>query len=574
MFPTSSVVSIVSSDPYAPSKRGSTELSKRTYWRDKRDRIVAWEKGANASANPRETGIGDRYEYDDAGQLTKASYQAQNAHDTATSAERTDDFSYDAMGNREGWNWVASKGMMWMGRRNNGLNQYERWENNLSGPLEHWGVVMWHDDAVTDPPSAPWLPYANGVLMADGWNVAGFNALNQPSSMWSFAYQGTPNWMFFGYDPLGRCVKRWVGSSGLPETANNATFFYYDGSNLIQEGSSATTVDRTYVHGGRVDEIVASAAGAGPWIYHHFDARGHCIMLTNGSGGIVEQYDYDAFGQPYVYNASGALVNRKFGSLAGNRFLFTGREWIKEMRVYDFRARLYQPELGRFLQPDSKQFGAGDYNLYRYCHNDPVNNSDPTGLTEVNLDDFQWRHALFADSASTSQVSMSEMQGTQQFMSAVRDFTHKERQDGSRIDAQTIGKAAVADAKEDAAKVELRDGGRWGIEQATAEYADGANLVKKGPEPGKPYKRDPSAGLPQWGDKVALIGTHAHGPQSGMKGELQKLDEPSANGQFTKGVPYISAVATTVDKGARVQVYVPHYGYFHSTDGVTFSVGK
>lgn len=27
---------------------------------------------------------------------------------------------------------------------------------------------------------------------------------------------------------------------------------------------------------------------------------------------------------------------------------------------------------GRFLQPDPKQFEAGDYNLYRYCHNDPV----------------------------------------------------------------------------------------------------------------------------------------------------------------------------------------------------------
>ena len=39
-----------------------------------------------------------------------------------------------------------------------------------------------------------------------------------------------------------------------------------------------------------------------------------------------------------------------------------------------------RPELGRFLQPDPKEFAAGDYNLYRYCHNDPVNRSDPDGL--------------------------------------------------------------------------------------------------------------------------------------------------------------------------------------------------
>ena len=56
---------------------------------------------------------------------------------------------------------------------------------------------------------------------------------------------------------------------------------------------------------------------------------------------------------------------------SGNRFLFTGREWIKELRLYDYRARMYQPELGRFLQPDPQEFAAGDYNLYRYCHNDP-----------------------------------------------------------------------------------------------------------------------------------------------------------------------------------------------------------
>lgn len=63
------------------------------------------------------------------------------------------------------------------------------------------------------------------------------------------------------------------------------------------------------------------------------------------------------------------------------------------MRVYDFRARLYQPELGRFLQPDPKQFEGGDYNLYRYCNNDPVNKSDPTAmdaLTEMAKKDWDW----------------------------------------------------------------------------------------------------------------------------------------------------------------------------------------
>jgi hypothetical protein len=49
---------------------------------------------------------------------------------------------------------------------------------------------------------------------------------------------------------------------------------------------------------------------------------------------------------------------------------------------------MYQPELGRFLQPDPKQFAAGDYNLYRYCHNDPVNKTDAFGLFDVGFEGF------------------------------------------------------------------------------------------------------------------------------------------------------------------------------------------
>src|SRR2546430_1926798 len=55
---------------------------------------------------------------------------------------------------------------------------------------------------------------------------------------------------------------------------------------------------------------------------------------------------------------------------------------------------MYQPELGRFMQPDPKEFGAGDYNLYRYCHNDPVNRSDPFGFEEDSKENLEKRAAI------------------------------------------------------------------------------------------------------------------------------------------------------------------------------------
>ena len=169
-------------------------------------------------------------------------------------------------------------------------------------------------------------------------------------------------------------MKQWVGPHG---STTNPTYYYYDGWNLIQEGATAAKTDRVYVHGGRVDEIVASQAEE--VVFHHYDARGHCIMLTDRA----------------VRSANSTIMMRLGGRIStchgqplellnlGNRFLFTGREWITDLKLYDYRNRMYQPELGRFLQPDPNQFEAGDYNLYRYCHNDPVNKSDPLGLNAL-----------------------------------------------------------------------------------------------------------------------------------------------------------------------------------------------
>jgi RHS repeat-associated protein len=143
--------------------------------------------------------------------------------------------------------------------------------------------------------------------------------------------------------PLGRCAKR-------SHNDGSALYFYYDGWNLIQEGPSSSSASRNYVHGARVDEIVKSITygAGGQEAYHHYDARGHCTLLTNSSGNIMEQYEYDAFGYPYFYDGAAQPLS---SSLFGNRFLFTGREWLSDLKLYDYRHRMYQPELGRFMQP-------------------------------------------------------------------------------------------------------------------------------------------------------------------------------------------------------------------------------
>ena len=376
--------------------RNGQTYAERTYYRDDRDRISAFQKGSNSSANPMEDGRGDHYWYDAEGQLTDAYYGAVDPVNNPHGPIRSDSFAYDALGNRKGWNYVANKGWMSFLRRDNGLNQYTSWENNDPNPPGHWGTAMSYDD------NSPWAPHTappgNGVMMAEGNLVASYNALNQPVAM---IPTGSPNIYWFGFDPLGRCVKRVVGPS---IESGTATYFYYDGWSLIQEGPSATAIDRIYMLGNRVDEIVADYAVAnGQWMFHHSEGRGHNMLLTAANGTLAEQNEYDAFGGPYFFNAAG---QPQTASNYGNRFLFTGREWLSELKLYDYRNRMYQPELGRFMQPDPKEFEAGDYNLYRYCHNDPVNNSDATGLdlTINGGGDWKW----FNGSVAFAQLSLQK----------------------------------------------------------------------------------------------------------------------------------------------------------------------
>lgn len=76
-----------------------------------------------------------------------------------------------------------------------------------------------------------------------------------------------------------------------------------------------------------------------------------------------------------TYNVYGASP-----TLSGNAFRFAGMRLDPESGLYYARARYYSPTIGRFLQNDPIGYRGG-INLYAYVNNDPLNHSDPTGLS-------------------------------------------------------------------------------------------------------------------------------------------------------------------------------------------------
>jgi RHS repeat-associated protein len=179
----------------------------------------------------------------------------------------------------------------------------------------------------------------------------------------------------FTYDGLGRCVRRIVTGTTL--------LFTYDDWNPILEWDGLGNWKAWTIYGAKADEVLARYdATYGPLIYKE-DNQGDVTFLLDGGNRVIEKYSYDVFGRPTVTSwnyASGSWKVPSDRSSFGNRFMFTGREWIPELNIYDYRHRFYNPDNGRFLQTDPTGFDAGDMNLFRYCGDDPVDRSDPTGL--------------------------------------------------------------------------------------------------------------------------------------------------------------------------------------------------
>ena len=222
------------------------------------------------------------------------------------------------------------------------------------------------------------------------------------------------------YDALGRCVTRTLQNpqetlrptptppatptphqsptpTPSPTPSDATTYYIYDGEKPILEWDSGGASAGTNVYGKGIDEILErSAVGSdGQW-YVYFPQQNHegsVTLLSDSSGNVLERYRYDAFGAPTIY--TGAWGSRT-STIYDNRFLFTGREYAATYRstynaafnFYEYRARAYNPKLGRFMSEDPKLFDAGDYNLFRYCHNDPIDLTDPMGLNVVLTD---WR---------------------------------------------------------------------------------------------------------------------------------------------------------------------------------------
>jgi RHS repeat-associated protein len=246
------------------------------------------------------------------------------------------------------------------------------------------------------------------------------------------------------YDALGRCVKR---------SLNGATTYYiYDGEKPILEYGPNSALAKN-VYGKGIDEILMrtdSTVNNGQAFYYGQDHEGSVTHLINASGNVLESYRYDAFGAVAMYNGTGVQIA---STAYNNRFLFTGREYaatyqktyVPAFKFYEYRARAYNPTLGRFMSEDPKLFDAGDYNLFRYCHNDPIDLTDPMGLQDLVATSNPRQTSLtIAERISLWQRSMESSIGGEQ---AFHTLQQVQSMDNARLGIADVAKNQIGSVK-------------------------------------------------------------------------------------------------------------------------------
>ena len=336
---------------------------------------------------------GTNYFYDALNRVTKCEQTGMNGSNNAYARSQE---SYDSIGRVTG-TWrdeQSSKGESYGYNLRNQLTSVLYNTDGVSGgnptnptrsvtynvdPINRTSVI---DNGVTTGYSVSALNQYTNVggnpLTYDGdFNQTGygtqstsFNAANQLTSLTN---PGSGNSAEFVYDGLGRCVKRTINGT--------ARYFAYEGWHPVVEYDGSGNYAAFNLYGAGTDEIVMRQNN-GSYYAYSLDWQGNVFTIMDGSANVVEKYTYDAFGQPTISDWSGGNVRSASSAGIGNCFMFTGREYLSELGIYDYRNRFYHPGLGRFLQGDPIGFGGGDSNLFRYCGGNPVNRSDPTGMLD------------------------------------------------------------------------------------------------------------------------------------------------------------------------------------------------
>ena len=251
------------------------------------------------------------------------------------------------------------------------------------------------------------------------------------------------------------------------KTVNDITYHY--------DTLDGKVVRQTWTENGieHVFDIIYDASGLpyscvydGNRYYYVLNQQGDVIRIVGYLGATLCEYQYDAWGN--VIDISGPY-DYSIGRI--NPIRYRGYYYDTETGFYYLQSRYYDPSIGRFINADAATYiGASttfsSYNLFTYCLNDPVNNTDDGGtFTFSNWAKVGIGVAIIAAAAAITVATGGAAAGT--LVAAVNCAAH-----GALVGAVTQGATgAITGAISGAVTHRLATGSWDGAAQAAANGA-------------------------------------------------------------------------------------------------------
>ena len=236
-----------------------------------------------------------------------------------------------------------------------------------------------------------------GNILTKGSNTYTYGDSNWKDKL--TAYNGTAITYDDGGNPLsyrgytfawekGRQLKSAVGNNKTISYIYNASGirtsktvdcvkheYVLNGTKVLRESYGTNVLDFLYDNSESVCGMIYNST---PY-YFYKNLQGDIISITNSSGIVVAKYSYDAWGACTIDSDTSGV------SIATiNPFRYRGYYFDTETGLYYLQSRYYDPQVGRFINADDAGYVGmngtiASYNLFTYCGNNPVSNSDFAG---------------------------------------------------------------------------------------------------------------------------------------------------------------------------------------------------
>lgn len=141
------------------------------------------------------------------------------------------------------------------------------------------------------------------------------------------------------------------------------------------------------------NECVSFEYNGTKYIYT-YNFQGDVTGIVDVKGNTIANYTYDSWGKLIsITDENGKDITNDTSHIGYiNPLRYRGYYYDSETKLYYLNSRYYDPEVGRFLNEDDREFlktiddiDISTYNLYAYCLNNPVNLVDYDGRVAIVL---------------------------------------------------------------------------------------------------------------------------------------------------------------------------------------------